>query len=221
MSRKSNKLLVVGNAKEKTGIHYTLKHTGKMAGMMSLSTSCTCNPFCQEYSRDPKKICSHCYAQRQMKIYNNLELCLAKNTEILTSRVLKKEEIPLINATYFRFEAFGDIQSVIQVENYFNICKANPLVRFALWIKNPGIIENAISLGNKKPRNLQIVLSSHYINAVASKTRYGFVDKVFSVYDKNFARENGVVINCGTKHCLECGLCYRAGGPEYINELLK
>ena len=28
-------------------------------------------------------------------------------------------------------------------------------------------------------------------------------------------------INCGKRHCLTCGRCYRKDGETYVNELLK
>ena len=208
------------NAKEKIGLHFTIKHTGKMTGMYSLSTSPLCNQYCQGYSKDPKKICSHCYAQTQMQMYKNMQECLASNTKILTTKVLDKNEIPLINAKFFRFEAFGDILNETQVINYFNIAKHNKGVHFALWTKNPSIVQRAIDAGFNKPKNLQIVFSSHYINQ-ETETAYDFVDKIFTVYDKQYIKDNNVEINCGDKKCLACGLCYKKNNTKYIKEQMK
>ena len=141
MSREQ--VLTIDNAKEMIGIHFTTKHTGKMSGMQSLSTSCLCNKYCMERSKNKNTICSHCYAQRQMKMYKNLDLCLQKNTKILNEKVLEDNDIPLINAAYFRFESFGDLNSWIQAANYFKICYKNQDVNFALWTKNPWIIQKA------------------------------------------------------------------------------
>lgn len=215
------KILLVTNAKKETGVHYTLNHTGKMAGMMSLSTSCLCNPHCQAYSKNPEAICSHCYANTLLKVRTVMQPCLQKNAEILSNKVLKREEIPLINATYFRFEAFGDLINETHVINYFNICKANKHVKFALWTKNPHIIQHVLDSGVKKPSNLQIVLSSFYVNKPADKERWDFVDKVFTVYDKNYISEHNIDINCGARSCLACNKCYRKTKEVYINEKLK
>ena len=214
------RIVTVENAKELTGLHFTTKHTGKMTGMQSLSTSCVCNPYCQERSMNGDTICSHCYAQRQMKMYKNLEKCLQNNTEILTKRLLKDDEIPYINAAYFRFESFGDLNNELQVMNYFKICRKNPHVRFALWTKNPWFIRNVLK-EEKKPRNIQIILSSVFLNQRTSAWSYDFIDKVFTVYDKKFAEENGITINCGAKSCLKCHKCYVKGTTRYINEVLK
>lgn len=217
---KEKQILTINKAKKVTGIHYTTKHTGKMDGMMSLSTSVLCNPYCQAYAKDPDRICSKCYAATQMKCYTSMQKCFEKNTEILTTKLLGEDEIPLINAAYFRFEAFGDIQNVTQVTNYFNICKRNPHVKFALWSKNPWIINDAINSGVDKPKNLQIVYSSPYINQYKNPG-YSFVDKVFTVYDKKFAEQNGIDINCGARSCLACHKCYESNNVTEVNELLK
>ena len=150
-----------------------------------------------------------------------MQECLRQNTEILTSRILSYDEVPLINAAMFRFEAFGDIQNGTQVINYFNICDKNPMVNFALWTKNPFIVSIVLKLGYKKPENLQIILSSHYLNVAADKRKYPFVDKIFTVYDKNYIEDHGIDINCGSQNCLSCGKCYTKNDTVYINEKLK
>ena len=214
------KVLTVVEAEKITGVHYTIKHTGKMEGMQSLSTSCLCNKYCKNRSNNSELVCSHCYAQRQMKIYKNLNACLERNTEILTGRILKEAEIPMINASFFRFESFGDLINKMQITNYFNICKKNKHVNFALWTKNPWIIEEAIESGEKKPRNLQIVYSSPCLNDPVDPG-YEFIDKIFTVFDKDYIKKNGIEINCGAKSCLLCNKCYRKNKERYINEKLK
>lgn len=215
-------IITVANAKEITGVHYTVNHTGKMTGMQSLSTSCLDNPYCRMYAKDPEKICSKCYAERQMNCYKSMQNCLAKNTEILTTKRLSYEEIPFLNAAMFRFESFGDIQNETQVINYLNICHKNPHVNFALWTKNPAILKTVFEeIGEAKPENLQIVLSSHYLNKQADITPWWFVDKIFTVYTKEYAEEHKLDINCGARLCIACRRCYLDNDITYINELLK
>ena len=155
-----------------------------------------------------------------MKIYPSMEKPMVENQRILTSEILPAEKLPRINNIYFRFESFGDLNNATQVKNYFNICYKNPRVKFALWTKNPDYIAKAIKMGYEKPANLNIVLSSLFIN-VQRKTRYEFVDKVFTVYDKNYIAENNTDINCGARNCFKCGLCYEKNGVKIINEKLK
>lgn len=214
-------LLTMFNLKKFTGLHITTNHTGKMSGMYSLSTCCLFNKYCQKYKNDPTKVCCHCYAQTMMKMYKKMVKCLKRNTELLTENILDYESLPYINALYFRFEAFGDLNNDIQVINYFNICKKNPNVKFALWTKNPFLIKKAIESGHEKPDNLVIVLSSHYLNVVADKSRYPFVDKVFTVYSSDFIAENNICINCGANSCLLCHKCYEKNDEVYVNEKLK
>ena len=94
---------------------------------------------------------------------------MVENQRILTGSVLPLDMLPTINAIYFRFEAFGDLNNDIQVINYFNMCYKNPRVKFALWTKNPDFIEAAIAQGYAKPENLNIVLSSLFINKERKK----------------------------------------------------
>lgn len=205
------------------GLHYCTNHTGKMSGLHSLSTSVTVNPYCIKRQQKGDSICAHCFSASMMKQYKSLNECTTRNAEILTASVLPGSVLPLIPSRYFRFESFGDLINVNQVINYFNIAKKNPDTLCALWTKNPHIIAKAIEAGHDKPANLQIVLSSPFVNKPVKSTKYGFIDKIFTVYDKKTAKD--VNINCGARSCLGCGRCYRPNPDgskiQYINEILK
>lgn len=206
------------NTKKNELLHITKNHTGKMKGMQSLSTSCKVNPNCAKYAKVKGSICEKCYAQRMMGMYKGLEDCTKRNTEILTSRVLDMDELPLINACYFRLEAFGDLNNTTQLINYFNICKKNPDVHFALWTKNPGIVRE---VADQKPKNLVILVSSIMVNHPVELDKMPYADKVFTVYDKETIAKDNININCGAKNCLKCHSCYKKSGPKYVNEKLK
>lgn len=214
--------MTIKEFENKYGVKFTLKHTGKMQDMISLSTSVSCNENCKRNAKIENSICSHCYASRMMKRYKTLENKLAKNTGVLTSAVIPVNEMPKLNVSVFRFESFGDLNNETQVINYFNLCKANQETTFALWTKSPWIINKAIESGNEKPNNLVIIVSSLFINKTA-KVKYSFIDKVFTVYDKETASgKDSSFINCGARNCNECRRCYRkTDSIEYINELLK
>ena len=77
---------------------------------------------------------------------------------------------------------------------------------FALFTKNPGFVSRAIRL-IRKPANVQIVLSSLFMNKQA-RGNFPFVDKIFTVYDEQFIEKHGVQINCGARSCLGCQRCY-------------
>lgn len=210
----------LSNARKISGVHYTTAHTGKMAGMVSLSTSVTTNTRCEKNAKIPGSICEKCFAAKQMKVFPGMANPMEENQRILTTEILPPEKLPTINNLYFRFEAFGDLNNATQVINYFNLCRKNPRVKFALWTKNPDYIAAAIKQGHEKPENLNIVLSSLFINK-ERRTRYDFIDKVFTVYDPEYIDAHGVEINCGARSCFSCGLCYEKNGVRVINEKLK
>lgn len=208
------------NSKRISGLHFTVNHSGKMEGMASISTSVTTNERCKKNAQIKGSICEKCFAAKQMRVFPSMEKPMVENQRILTNEILPPEKLPTINNLYFRFEAFGDLNNAVQVKNYFNICYKNPRVKFALWTKNPDYIAEAIADGYAKPENLNIVLSSLFVN-VERKNPFPFVDKVFTVYDSDFIEENNVDINCGAKNCFACGLCYEKNGVSVINEKLK
>ena len=97
----------------------------------------------------------------------------------------------------------------------------NKNVKFAIWTKNPWIIQEAINGGLKKPSNLQIILSSPKINEVCDGSEYDFVDKVFTVFTKEYIEKKHIHINCGMKKCIVCRKCYKKSREKFINEKLK
>ncbi len=213
-------ICTMANSKKINGLHFTTQHNGKMEGMASISTAVTTNERCRKNAQIKGSICEKCFAAKQMKVFPSMEKPMIRNQEILTSSVLGEKLLPVINVLYFRFEAFGDLNNATQVINYFNICKKNPSVHFALWTKNPDYIDAAIKQGHEKPNNLNIILSSLFINK-ERKTKYDFVDKIFTVYDPNYINEHSIEINCGARNCFTCGLCYNKNDVRIINEKLK
>lgn len=205
----------------KHNIKISERMTGKMTGIPSISTSVLLNPRCHRRAKCEGSICFKCYAASTLKRYGNAEKAYAHNTEVLTERVLERDELPIFaNVQYVRLESFGDLINAEQACNCLNIAKHNSKIKFALWTKNPDILMAGFDLfGMKKPDNLQIVYSSPMINKAdrAAFRVYDFIDKVFTGYDKEHAKN----INCGAKQCATCGLCYEKNNVKYINELLK
>jgi len=209
------------------GVHFTVKHNGKMTGFASLSTSPLENTFCVNRAKCNGSICSHCYSMTMQKCYSALSNALVNNFRVLTSRIIPVEKMPILNYLMFRFESFGDVANEIQIINYFNICKKNPRVQFTIWTKNLSIFTRLFKHGfkgikYKKPKNLIIIASSPFINKKLNIEKWPFVDKVFTVYDKEYATNNGIKINCGSNSCAACCACYnRLNKTKEINELLK
>lgn len=202
-----------------TGIRFNSNMSGKMAGITCLSTSVLCNPFCAARREKEGCICSRCYAASTCSRYSALEKNMQRNSELLTSQLFDLDQLPVINAMIFRFEAFGDLINSTQCRNYFRLAKRNPGVRFALWTKNPGIVQQAIDAGEAKPDNLVILLSSAMIGQRADASRWSFVDKTFTVYAKDQLDDSE--INCGSRACLTCQRCYRKDTTDDIRERLK
>ena len=230
------------------GLHFTTTHTGKMSGMVSLSTTCKTNNLCKKridsalkadcdctdkktakrqlakmIKEDPFRkdisICGFCFSDSQQDMFTSMEKPLAHNADILNNGIIHYDWIPALNCLYFRFESFGDFASRNSAINCVNIARKNPLVNCAAWSKNMMFFKKAILSGYGKPENLSLILSSQYINK-AAKNSFDFVDRVFTVYTPEYADKYGIKINCGARSCLNCLRCYR-GTENVVSELLK
>lgn len=212
--------------------HITYDHDAKMHGIISVSTYVGMNAFCQARCNNcDNAICKYCYAAALTNCRQGLKARLIRLHMIFTNIALCADDIPVIDYEkypYFRFESFGDINNTIQIENYNLMAKINMFVNFTLWTKNPGIIQNAINNGMVLSDNLIIGLSSLYLNIpeLSKAQKYDFIRFLFTVYDDEYIKAHNVVINCGAKHCITCGLCYKylhefKHGLQLINERKK
>lgn len=211
-------MLAMKEFEKNTGIRFNTNMSGKMAGVNCLSTSNLVNPFCTARKKNPACICSKCFADTTCKRYAALNRNMIKNTEILTSVLFDVSEMPIVTGPIFRLESFGDLSNTTQCINYFRLCKANPGVRFALWTKNPAIMQRALQQ-EEKPGNLVILLSSPKTGVKADAGRWPFVDKTFTVYRKNDMPPE--MINCGARSCITCQRCYSRDTENDIREYLK
>lgn len=206
------------------GILWMTNHTGKMEGINSIGTSCADNPFCIKRRENGDSVCAHCYAATYMKMRPALKKRLKENAEVLTTHIIEGREIPVTNSHIFRFESFGDLYNATHLENYIQICLRNPFTNFGLWTKNVWVLEEVFNKkGIAKPQNMSIVVSSPLLNKQMEidREKLWFVDHIFTVYDKNYIEANYVNVNCGSKACLSCQLCYFKDTEFYINEKLK
>lgn len=212
--------------------HICFNHDAKMQGVISLSTYVGNNPYCiARRNNCPGSICPFCYAASLTGQRHYLKMKLIRIMAILTNIELSKSDIPIIDAAiypYFRFESFGDIVNTIQVNNYNLIALVNSNINFTWWTKNPGIIQAAINAGMVLSNNIVIGLSSLYLNTpeIEKAKKYAFIRFLFTVYDDEYIAAHNIVINCGAKHCLSCGICYKylheyKNGLYIINERKK
>ena len=228
---KINNNQALTDAEKMTFINYSIAtHSGKLEGMPSISTSCLCNKYCIERSKNPNLICYYCYSMSYCDYRKTLREKLETNYRFYTNYEIPKKAVPLLNCLYFRFESFGDLNNVLQVKNYFTIARVNKNVKFALWTKNPWIISKAIAAGINIPKNVKIIYSIPMINTIITKElyrkikiKYPFVNAIFTVHEKQFVIENNIDINCGGKSCNACGKkCYeKTSRITLINELKK
>ena len=195
--------------------------TGKMAGVPSISTSVLYNPICESRRKCGDSICAHCFAAATLNQYKAAGAHAKENFELLTSRILEKSELPIFgNVRFVRIESFGDVANETQAVNYANIALNNPGVIFGWWTKNVKIVAAAFDSIGGKPSNVILIESSEKVN-VEKAPSSEYVDKVFTVYDKKYIRENGVEINCGARSCVACQRCYTKGTACKVHEVLK
>lgn len=216
--------------KPKSPVEICDNHTGKMEGISSISTAVTLNPFCQEQQKVEGSICSHCFAEAMMKMYDALDAKLARNTEILTKEILPDELLPdTTGHKIWRFESFGDLNNETQLINYLNITRKNPSTRFTLWTKRYKLVHDYFA-EHDVPENFTLILSSMMVNVKMPLTFMKKLGKFktgqlksFTVYDKDYIKEHWeeLNLNCGSRFCMGCRLCYDKNEVEEISEILK
>lgn len=200
------------------------KHDGKMQGIQSLSTYKYMCDTCLKMKNIDGTICKRCYADKTLSLYKQMSATLIYNTLLLKYTTLKNRQLPFINASYFRFESFSDLQNAQHLKNLYKIARYNNNVRFALWTKNIKLL-----LTEKTPKNVNIIISSPFLNYPlwAFNSLYEILKKktgtknikLFTVYDDEHIKR--VTQNC-MKKCANCLKCYQSKDKTiYINEKLK
>ena len=203
------------------------KLSGKLDGFYSISTSVLKNPICHARACNNKTICSKCYAATSTAYRTELALALDTNYDILNGFLIPESAwsaLPIYSSNgKSRIESHGDIATVTGARNYLRIIKTHKHLFFGVWSKNWNIWLTAFKLEGK-PENMNFILSSEIINKVSEVPEKikPYVDKVFTVYDKDYIKENGIDINCGGRSCKTCLKCYEKENPIFhISEQLK
>ncbi len=187
----------------------------KMDKMISINTSLLTNKFCLNMRKNKDTICSKCYAYRIEKWYKAIHEKYKKNSLLLSSRILKKSDIPVINSPICRFHSIGELINDIHYQNFQLIANSNEKTLFTLWTKRIDIVTRNY---DKRIKNIIHIYSSPLKNIISEKPK--FFDKVFTVFENKFIQENNVKINC-QKKCHECLLCYSKNRIVKINEVKK
>jgi hypothetical protein len=142
--------------------------SGKLEGLRAISTNTTTNDYCikQYEKKDPKNICTFCYSQEMLRTYRkNMANALQRNSDIIASKVLHEDGLPIILDAFFRFNAHGELINEINLINYINIALKNPHCTFSLWSKKFDIISKYFK-DHDKPKNLILIYSNPKINHI-------------------------------------------------------
>ena len=206
------------------GIHFSDEMGGKMENMTGLSTAVTENPHCRELAKNVDYICHECYAREYLEFKKEPEKAYIRNGRILQNAVIPVMFWPYIFSDLFRIESFGDCANATQATNYLNLAfknsEENNTCIFTVFSKAMAFYAMAIKQTGK-PENMIFVQSSPCLNK-AVKPAFDFIDKVFTVYTKEYAALNNIKITCGGYKCIFCRACYKkTDSVQYVNELLK
>ena len=192
-------------------VHIT-KGSGKLAGIQSINTPTSTNPFCQSMQKTDS-VCKSCYAQRYEKLRPNIVTAFERNL-FLAERELLPLEIPTISDDIARFASYGELINMMHFINLLRIALANPRTVFTLWTKRYRIVQRVLKHMDK-PDNLILIYSSPVVGKVSALPK-GF-DKVFTAFAKDTDTTD---INCHGA-CNTCRLCYSHNDTVNINEIIK
>ena len=208
--------------------------TGKLEDFYAVSTSVLMNKICQARAKIEGCICKDCYAAAGCSRFAGLCQGLETNFLILNNFLISQDAwallpIPSVNGRA-RIEAHGDVASVICAINYNRIVASHKHLIFAVWSKNLEFWKQVFETEGK-PDNMIFIASSPMVNEVMEipEGMEKYIDHIFTVYTEEYAKEHGIIINCGTwdtgsldHRCKLCMRCYTMGNADfYINELKK
>lgn len=201
-------------------------HAGKMAGIPSISTSPSENPYCAARAKNPDLICHECYAAALEAMRKGLAEKLRRATALLTAAAYPVDLQPVFPAGPARIESFGDVARINQAVNYIRIARRNPWTTFAAWTKNPWIWDRAFTYDGGKPGNLIMIVSSPRKGdrlPASIVDRFPWIDHVFTVWQSvATATAAGVRITCGGRSCKKCRRCYSLDQHDlFVDEVLK
>lgn len=200
-------------------------HTAKTAGLLSIDTSCIVTCSTNTMRLNPECICYYCFSESQQECYITMRDKLIRNAYLYCFHDIPADAFPLLNTLYFRFECFGDLMNSQQLKNYLKMIRKNPRTTFTEWTKKPWIMSHVFKT-ESKPENMIVVLSAPKINDTMTyeqaRAAWPFIDKLFTVYTKEYAAANNIEINCGMNICMNCRRCYELNNNvKHIKEIKK
>ena len=200
-------------------VHIT-NGSGKLDSIKSINTNTVTNDFCikMNKAKDTNIICTKCYSHAMLKTFRkNCQPSFQRNSDLLSTRVLEQEELPLILDAFFRFDSHGELINVTNLINYVNITKKHPHCSFGLWTKRKDII-NRYFKDNDCPPNLILIYSNPKISNILSKPPKHFHRTFNNVLEHEEVERQ----NCTGQQCKNCLLCYTPNnGVDTIVEKVK
>ena len=192
------------------------KMTGKLEGIPAINTNTLSNNFCiDQHKRKNNSICNYCYSVTMLKTFR--KSCVKSfqhNSDLLSSKVIHPDGLPIINSAYFRFSGHGELINNIHFINLINICVKNPSVTFSLWSKRVTVIRDVLKT-HKKPKNLILIYSNPKIDHI--------LKKIPDHFNKVFNNVTSGAVNCSPKKgaCLACLKCYKFSKSEKNNIIIE
>ena len=96
-----------------------------MTGMPAITSSMLCNENCQKLMQIKGSVCEKCYTKKYLSSRPSVDICYRENSDLLSSSIIPKNQLPFVNAAYCRLETFGDIINATHLQNYVNLVKKN------------------------------------------------------------------------------------------------
>lgn len=191
--------------------------SGKLEGFRSISVNTVTNEFCQKMNKAGDKIiCSKCYSMDMLKGFRkNTAPALQRNSDLLSSRVLTHEEVPMIKDKVFRFDSHGELINAVHLRNYLKIAELNPNTTFTLWTKRRDLISQHMKRW-PIPKNLILIYSNSKVDDIMVAPPR-FFHKTFNNVTDRYKGE----ANCTGQKCKDCLLCYTWNDTKTIVEHVK
>lgn len=183
--------------------------SGKLAGILSVSTSCLDAPFCRarRATVTDDDVCRICYARASI-MFRNMDDRLRDNRTMLNQPYVAPERFPMrdhgVDTIALRLLSHGDVSSIREANNLLRLaCDAPETLPIAVWTKNVGVFHGATVAG---PKRMQFIYSSAKLDIVEPLP--GGFNRVFTVFRTTTPMPRDIFACRG--HCADCMVCYTA-----------
>jgi hypothetical protein len=158
-----------------------VKNANEITGGLSNTTKMPCHSYnldartCKVGSKLRKikgSVCYRCYAYRGNYNYPHVKAKMAARFNAINHKQWAEAMAYLINnnsESYFRWHDSGDLQSLAHFKNIIKVCNLTKDVKHWLPTREHGIIQKAIKLGVKIPKNLIIRVSATMVDEIPKK----------------------------------------------------